>query len=239
MSRAFDLDDDSVLVVHDDGRVRRSPVPSGVEPHTFRNALAAVDVLYRREGVFPTIDEVYKSWPKITKKTYSKIFATSEFKQALELRGIDMQPSLGLSEEQSMAILLLSDPTDRRTTSTKLRQLGISMPKYQAWMRQPLFSQTLRQRAEQNIGDAIPVALNRLIGNAEAGDQRAIEKLLEVSGRHNPAQTEIANAREVVLRLVEIILSRVHDQPTRNAILQDLTATMQDVSDVTIIKEIE
>lgn len=236
MSRAFDLDDDSVLVVHEDGRVRKSPLPDGIDPNTFRNALAAVDVLYRREGVFPTIDEVYKSWPKITRKTYSKIFVTSEFEQALELRGITKHPNLGLSEEQSMAILLLSDPTDRRTTSTKLKQLGISMPKYQAWMRQPLFSQTLRQRSEQNLGDSIPVALNRLIGNAEAGDQRAIEKLLEVSGRYNPAQVELANARQVVLRLVEIVLSRVTDQDIRNQIMADLTDTM---SDVTEIKEIE
>lgn len=236
MGRAFELEEGKMMVVHEDGRVRQSPLPVGIDPHTFRTALAAVDVLYRREGVFPNVEEVYKSWPSITRKTYSKIFALSEFKQALELRGIDMQPSLGLTEEQSMAILLLSDPTDRRTTATKLKQLGISMPKYQAWMRQPLFSQTLRQRAEQNIGDAIPVALNRLVGNAEAGDQRAIEKLLEVTGRYNPAQVELQNARLVVLRLVEIILARVTDQGMRNDIMNDLTATMQGVIEIEELK---
>lgn len=236
VARNFDLDEGVLLVVHEDGRVRQSPLPVGVDPHTFRNALAACDVLYRREGVFPTVDEVFKSWPAIPKKTYSKLFGMSEFKQALALRGIDMEPSLGLTEEQSMAILLLSDPTDRRTTSTKLKQLGISMPKYQAWMRQPLFSQTLRQRSEQNLGDAIPVALNRLVGNAEAGDQRAIEKLLEVTGRYNPAQVELQNARMVVLRLVEIILARVTDQQMRNDIMNDLTATMQGVIEIEEIK---
>lgn len=231
MGRNFELDDDTVLVVHEDGRVRQSPLPVGVDPHVFRNALAAVDVLYRREGVFPNVKEVHELWPEISQKTYSKIFAMSEFKQALELRGIAMQPSLGLTDEQNMAILLLSDPTDRRQTNTKLRQLGISMPKYQAWMRQPLFSQTLRQRAEQNLGDAIPVALNRLVGNAEAGDQRAVEKLLEVTGRYNPQQIELQNARMVILRIVEIVLSRVTDQAVRNEILQDLTSTMSDVTD--------
>lgn len=237
--RRFDLDQDgeNVLVVHDDGRVKATPVPAGIDGFTFRNALAACDTLYRREGVFPTVKEVYESWPKITKRTYEKIFATPEFKQALEARGIHMEEYPGLTEEQAMAVLLLSDPTDRRTTTAKLRQLGISQPKYHAWMRQPLFSRTLRERSEQNLGDAIPTALNRLVGNVEAGDQRAIEKLLEVTGRYNPQQTEMNNAREVILRLVEIILKHVQDPDTKKAIMQDLTETMTVVHSETRVLE--
>lgn len=222
MGRSFELGDGNVLVAHDDGRVRQSPLPVGIDPNTFRDALAAVDVLYRREGVFPKVEEVYKSWPKISKKTYSTLYSTSEFKQALELRGIDMEPNLGLTAEQSMAILKLSDPTDRRMTSTKLKELGISMPKYQAWMRQPLFASTLAQRSEQNLKDAIPVALNRLVGNAEAGDARAIEKVLEISGRYNPQQIELQNARQVILTIIEIVLKHVTDTTARRAIMEEL-----------------
>lgn len=225
MARSFELSDDSVMVVHDDGRVRPSPLPEGVDPVVFRDALATVDMLYRREGVFPSVEEAFKLWPKITKKTYSRIYATSEFRDALSLRGISMDKDAGLSPEQSMALLLLSDPTDRRTTATKLRQLGISMPKYQAWMRQPLFAQSLRSRSEQNLGDSIPTALNRLAGNVEAGDQRAIEKLLEITGRYNPASAELANARQVILTLIEIILKHVQDTDTKRAIMTELKDT--------------
>lgn len=224
MGRKFELDDDTVLVVHDDGRVRRASLPKGIDPEHFRNVLAAVDVLYRREGVFPTVDGVFKLWNKTPKKTISTIFATSEFKHAIALRGISMDENPGLTEEQSMALLLLSDPTDRRTTSTKLKQIGVSMAKYHAWMRQPLFSTLLRERSEQNLGDAVPVALNRLVGNAEAGDQRAVEKLLEVTGRHNPQNLELQNARTVITSLVEIILKRVLDPDVRKGILNDLNA---------------
>jgi len=237
VSRRFELDDDKVMVVHDDGRVRPSPLPEGIDPQTFRNALAAVDVLYRRDGAMPTIEETYKSWSKISRKTYSKIWATSEFRDALSLRGIDMDPSAGLSPEQGMALLLLSDPTDRRSTSVKLRQLGISMPKYQAWMRQPLFAQTLRERSEQNLGDSVATALNRLVGNVEAGDQRAIEKLLEISGRYNPAAIEQANARQVILAVVEIVLKHVHDAETKKAIMADLSDTMTIVTHETKMVE--
>ena len=225
MARSFELSGDTVMVVHDDGRVRPSPLPDGVEPMTVRDILATVDILYRREGVFPTVEEAHKLWSKIPKKTYSLVFALPEFRDALSLRGIRMADDSGLSPEQSMALLLLSDPTDRRTTATKLKQLGISMARYQAWMRQPLFAQTLRTRSEQNLGDAIPIALNRLVGNVESGDQRAIEKLLEVTGRYNPASAELANARQVILTLIEIILKHVQDTETKRAIMSELKDT--------------
>lgn len=223
--RSFELEDGEVAVIHEDGRVRKSPLPSGVDRETFRNILAAVDILYRREGVFPTIEDAHKSWPKITKKTYSKVYALSEFKQALELRGISMSPNSGLTEEQGLAILHLSNP-DGKTLQSKLKQLAISMPKYQAWMRQPLFAETLRQRSEQNLGDSVSTALNQLVANADRGDQRAIEKLLEISGRYNPAQIESENARQVVLVMVEAVLKHVTNKEEKSAILHEVESQM-------------
>jgi len=223
--RSFENEDGEIVVIHEDGRVRRSPVPDGVDRETFRNALAAVDVLYRRAGIFPTVEEVYQSWPKITKSTYSKYFATSEFKQALELGGISMSPNSGLTEEQSIAILHLSNP-DGKSLQSKLKQLGISMPKYQAWMRSDLFASTLRQRSEQNLGDSISTALNQLVANADRGDQRAIEKLLEITGRYNPSQIEAENARQVVLVMVEAVLKHVTDKDEKAAILNEVESAM-------------
>ena len=220
-------DDEVILVVNQDGRVRRSPVPEGFDPSVFRDILAAINIYYLRNGVVPTVDEVHKSWDRIPKKTYSKAYATDELAVALDIRGIDMQPTSGISPEQARAIQLLSDPTDRRTLNVKLRQLGISMPKYQNWMRQPLFAELLSKRSEQNLGDAVHVAMNRLIGNADAGDQRAIEKVLEISGRYNPQQQELVNARQVVLVLVEAVLKHVPDKEAKDAILAEVESAMR------------
>ena len=63
----------------------------------------------------------------------------------------------------------------------------------------------MRDQAEQNLGDSVQVALNRLVANAEAGDQRAIEKILEISGRYNPQQQEVQNARTVVMTVMEVL----------------------------------
>jgi len=220
-------DDGSVLVVHADGRVVPSPVPTGFDPYLFRDILAAINVFYLRNGYVPSVDEVSKSWDRISKKTYSKAYATPELKAALAIRGISMDPATGVSPEQAVAIQLLSDPTDRRALSTKLRQIGVSMPKYQNWMRQPLFAELLSKRSEQNLMDAVPIALNRLIGNADSGDQRAIEKVLEITGRWNPQQQEINNARQVVLVLVEAVLKHVSSKEEKDAILAEVEQAMQ------------
>lgn len=238
MSRAFETDGNEMVVIHEDGRVQRSPVPDGFNRETFRTILAAVDTLYRREGHFPTVDEVYTSWPKIPKKTYSAAYATSEFERALELRGIATSPNPGLSEEQGLAILHLSNP-DGKSIQHKLRGLGISQAKFHAWMRQPLFAETYRKRSEQNLGDAIPVAINNLVANADRGDQRAIEKLLEISGRYNPAQIEQANARQVVLIMVEAVLKHVSIKEERTAILTEVENAMAKASITSGLKSIE
>ena len=58
-------DDEVILVVNQDGRVRRSPVPEGFDPLVFRDILAAINIYYLRNGVVPTVDEVHKSWDRI------------------------------------------------------------------------------------------------------------------------------------------------------------------------------
>lgn len=220
-------DDSEILVVRQDGRVQPSPVPVGFDPYVFRDILAAVNVFYLRNGYVPSVDEVSKSWDRIPKKTYSKAFATDELKVALELRGISLDPTNGISPEQSMAIQLLSDPTDHRALNTKLRQIGVSMPKYQNWMRQPLFAELLAQRSEQNLGDAVPIAMNRLVGKADSGDLRAIEKVLEISGRYNPQQQEINSARTVVLTIIEAVVKHVSSQTEKDAILAELDTVLK------------
>lgn len=216
------------LVIAKDGRVLRSPVPDGFAPAEFRHVVAGVDLLYRRTGSLPTINEVMASWEGFTKATVAKIWATPEFKQALSLRGIEFDVKQGLTAEQLYAIQILQDPTDRRTTKARLEEVGIPIGKYRAWMRNPVFARAMSEQAEQNLGDSVQVAINRLVANAEAGDQRAIEKVLEISGRWNPQQQEVQNARTVVLTVMEIIQEELAgDTELLDRILQRVRGKVQ------------
>lgn len=212
---------DSVKV-HHDGRVQAAPLPRGIDPQVFKESLVVVSTMYGRMGVFPTVREAHAYHRRIKNATWAKIYSMPEFKQALELRGISMDPLDGLSSQQMLAIEILANPVDRRNTETRMKSIGVSMSTYRAWMRNKLFSSLIAEKAEQNLGDSISVAMNRLVANAEAGDQRAIEKVLEISGRYNPAQIEQANAREVILAVVEIVLRHVTDGDVKKAIIEDL-----------------
>lgn len=226
------------LVITTDGRVVRSPVPDDFSPAMFRHIVAAVDVLYRRNGMIPTAHQVAKDWDGFTLKTVQKAIASEELKAALRIRGIEWNAKAGLTDEQLYALTILQDPTDRRTTKAKLEDIGVPMGRYRAWMRNPVFSGYMNTQAEQNLGDAVQMAVNRLVGNAEAGDQRAIEKILEISGRWNPQQQELQNARTVVLTFMEVIQSEVNDPELLSRIMTKVRGKMDALTIVQSLKEL-
>ena len=216
--------DGGIRVRKTDGAFQRVETPSGFTDFVFRNAVAAFDAAYRFHGRLPSVDDVHKFWPRIPIRTYSSIFLTEEFKQAINVRGIDWEPDNGLSMEMNMALLALLDPTDRRSTGVKLKELNIPYSRYQNWMRNPLFRESFSRRTEENLKGATAVALNKLIGNMESGDQRAIEKVLEITGRWNPAQQQLEDAKTVVLKIVESVIKNVSDPKVRKAIMDDVQA---------------
>lgn len=213
-----------VRVRESDGRFQRVSTPHGFTDSAFRNAVAAFDTAYRTLGKLPSVTEVHQFYGRIPVKTYSALFLTDEFKQALEYRGISWTPDEGLSEEQQFALLMLTDPTDSRTTKAKLRELGIPMARYQAWQNHPLFMESYRRRAEAGLRDAVPMVLTRMIGRADAGDLRAMEKVLEITGRWNPAQMQIEDAKTVIMTVMESVVKNVTNADERRAILSDVEA---------------
>jgi len=199
------------LVITKDGRVKRSPVPAGFNPQMFRHIVAGVDLLYRKQGKLPTINEVTNSWENFEPKVVRQAWATPEFKEALAIRGIEFEAKVGLTAEQLYAIQILQDPSDKRMVKARLSAIGIPMTKYTAWMRNPVFARAMTEQAEQNLGDSVNTALNRLVAAADSGESWAINKVLEMTGRWNPQQQEVQNARTVVLTVMEVIQEECAD----------------------------
>ena len=227
MSHAVEVEGNE-LVIRTDGRVERSPVPEGQDPEMFRHIVAGIDLVYRRTGAVPSIDQLLEEWGGFSEKAVKAAYAAPELAKALEIRGISLSPKAGLSQEQLYALAILQDFTDRRSTKAKLEQVGISLSKYRAWMRDPSFARAMSEQAEQNLGDATQMALNKLVANAESGDQRAIEKILEITGRYNPQQQEIQNARTVVLTMMEVIQEELGDDKVKlRKILDRVSSKMQ------------
>lgn len=234
MSDDISLVSGGIRVRPKDGRFQVVKTPLGYTDEAFRAAVSAFDSAYRLYGKLPTVDEVHEFWPRIPKSTYSSLFVTDEFQKALEYRGIAWDADSGLSMEQAALLMKLTDFTDKRSLAVKLKELGIPMARYQAWMNQPLFKASYAKRTENLFRDAVPLALNRLLANVDGGDQRAIEKVLEITGRWNPAQQQVEDVKKVVVGLVEAVVRHVADPKTRKAIMDDVAAQ---VASYTLIEQ--
>lgn len=222
MRGVAEVDGQEVIVLDEAGQIHPVAPPPRVSPLAFRNAVATVATLFLRRGVLPTVAEAHRAWPSLSEGALSEIVRSPQFAEALRYRGIEWEGSYGLSLEQNAVLTLLSDPTDRRSTGVKLKEMGVPMARFKAWMRTPLFSDTLRQLSENNLKDAVPVMLDRLVGNIESGDLQSIKLGLEMSGRYNPAQQQVQDARIVVMRVVESVIRHVKDPEIRQAILSDV-----------------
>lgn len=226
---AFEVQGRNVVIRNTDGRVQMQNVPKGVNPTSFRHVLSAVDVYWNSTGIYPTPQQARKYFPDVPISTFGRVMATPEFQDACVKRGILMERESGLTEQQAFALTVLSDFTDKRSTSRRLADIGVPIAQFRAWMRQPLFSKLYHERAEQNVADVVPTALTRLVGNIEDGDQRAIEFGLKMTGRYDPAAIEVQNARAVVVTMMELIMQYA-DEDAQRKILAGIETKMSTLS---------
>lgn len=235
--RAFEVEGSEVAILNPDGRVALQKVPEGVAPSAFRHVLASVDVFWNDKGQMPTPKQAHDLWPTTPLKVFQTVYATPEFKEALERRGIGSFEGLGLTEKQATALPLLTNPGDARSTTAKLKDIGVSYGTFQNWMRQPLFSRLYRERTERVLEDIVPAAIVGLATNVESGNQRSIEFALKMSGRFDPDAVEVQNARTIVLTLVEAIEKHAPKE-VREAILGELDGIMRATRVTHAMKEI-
>lgn len=222
MPSYFEAGDGQILVRPLKGAFRPVPAPEGITPEQFRNAVAACYTFYRRTGRLPSVTELHASWPAISTKTYSSLATTAEWRQALEYRGITWDEKAGLSLEQRSVLIKLADVSDRRGLGIKLKELGVPMARYQAWLKHPLFREQVNAAAEQVLEEAIAPSLTAFATAAANGDLNAARFVLEVTGRWNPNQQSLEDARIVVNTMVESIIKHVKDPEARESIMSDV-----------------
>lgn len=216
-----ELLDDARKEIFPDGR--RQVIDYGnFSRATFQRAVTAVDLEYRRTGLVPTVREVYDSWPRIPQGTYAALYAHAGFRDALARRGIRADADFGLSQEQASALLVLTNPADRRTVDAKMKSIGHSNAVFQAWMLDPRFKAEFTRRSNEAIANYVPVAKQKLLGNVEAGDQRSIEYYLAMTGVYSPQLAANQDAMKVVYAVLQAVQKHVLDKSVLRAILDEV-----------------
>lgn len=226
MSDDFELSNGTIRVRDRDGGIYPIKVPDGLSDLAFRTTVAGIYTFFIDKGMLPTVDDLYQRYPQYPKKTYAIAYTTPELREALSYRGIPWAEDTGLSLEQQSVLMVMSNPADKRTLANKLRVLGVPMPRYQAWLKQPLFAQHLNKQTKLAYEEFLPNMRTALIGNAVDGDQKAIEMVFAMTGEWNPNAMAVQDSKAVVYAVIEAVVKRVSDTATRKAIMDDIQAAM-------------
>lgn len=168
-----------------------------------KDEVYTADVIH---GLWPT--DPAERWradirPSIT--AIQQYQSTAEYRSGMAKRGIEVDSSVQeLTQEQLACISVLTDYTDRRGVTSKLRALGISSAQYRGWLRQKPFNDAIRKLASTGLSEAIPMAETALAEKAANGDVNALKFLFEVTGRYNPAQQQAIDAQELIAIMVDV-----------------------------------
>lgn len=165
-----------------------------------------------------------------TKDEYEGYMKEPALVTALVERGVDARHLILNTDEnlkakisplQLMAATRIIDLTDTRSVKKKLQDMGVNTATYQMWLKDPNFSQYLKDQAEKLIGDSQHEALFALMDRVQAGDMKAISLYLELTGRFVPqsasAQSGMAavgDIQQMIVRIIEIVIDEVDDQDT-------------------------
>lgn len=210
-----------------DGAVRPIAVPEGVTKGVFYKVVGAYDALFRASGTLPDVKDVRRLLTTVDTKAISRVLTTEEFAEAMKLRGIGFISDQGLSPQQAAVLNVLENFSDTRPLTAKLKEAGVSRAQFNGWLKDPLFRDLYEKRIETHLKDAHLAALTTIMSNAENGDQRAAEKILEINGRYSPQNAELQNARAVVQALVEAIQRHVKDDDVVQAIISEVSLAQQ------------
>lgn len=162
-------------------------------------------------------ESIYKLWPtsgtpELIKRAGPRpsITAINQYQSSIAYRdgmaerGIEVDPNaFELTTEQIACISLLMNPMDKRSPKAKLKALNIPYAKYAGWMKQKAFNDSIRAIAGKGLDEAIPLAEVALTQKAADGDLASIKFLMEVTGRHNPAQQQAVDAQQLVSIMVD------------------------------------
>lgn len=202
------------------------PLPPWVEERFFVRALRAAEKVQRigLEVSAQAISEIDKGLPA---NVVAELFGLAKFQRAAAARGILLGRPDGLSTEQDQALRLYFSGDDREMLAShaaKLKRAGVTPSQWRGWLRQPAFEAAVRELTTDVLGDSVHVAKARLAQKVDAGDQKAIEFVLKMTGEYDP------NAPAIDMDRVFMVIGQVLEEELRDhpGVLAKIAQRLQD-----------
>ncbi len=185
-------------------------------------------------------------------KEYDRLMASPLVLAALEERGVNAPPVgksgevVQLSEwsrklklesltpQQLIVANSMLDLVDTRSQKKKLQDYNVSTQTYNMWLRDPVFQQYMRDRAESMLGENQHEAHLALLDKVRMGDIKAIELYYEMQGMYTRASASQVSSQQVqvdvqnlIVSIIEIITDEVDDFATASRIADRMKGLIQ------------
>lgn len=174
---------------------------------------------------FPTEKEL----TSIYEGPVEDLFRHPTFLAALEARGIRKPPQstedlpTGLSKLQLAAALKYLDIEDKRTLSTKLKEIGVTTTQWYGWMRGKRFREFVIDNTARDFEENLHEAQMGLRRAMERGETSAIKLYYELTKRYNSNEGQIGNLKVVLAQVIESVQRHVTDPETLALITNDFS----------------
>lgn len=206
----------------------RSFTPS-VEQQIFERGLLAAEICQRRQfDVSP--ENLHAVVGALSLDQAAHLVAMPKFLQALEARGITLEIFPGVSTHQRMALSIYFDSTVRMSHAAKLRAAGVTASVWSGWMRQPQFAAYVKEIGDEVIVNAVPLAQQRMAEAVDAGDQKAIDRVLAWKGGFDYRNPTGADVNALLLQIFEILDEEGVPSGTLKRIAEEIRARTEGTS---------
>lgn len=187
-----------------------------------------IEQKYLMVGLIPTKDYC-EQIGICSVSTYEAAFGRQAFRQALQDRGISWRADTirdedVLTPEQMAAVNLVLDYSDKRTRAAKLKTIGVTTQKWNAWNKQGAFAEHITKRSEDSVGNVSESHIS-LLSAVQSGDVSAIKLHYEISGRYNPRDQGI-DVQGLLVTIISILQRLIPDPVLLSAISTELVKSL-------------
>ena len=202
----------------------------------FEKVLAAAIAADRR-GFFVEVQTVMDQDQSITREEVELVWQTSKFQRSLQDRGIATTKNPNLTLRQETFLQTYLNPMNLKPPQIIAKQLKISIPELDGWMRQKHFAEAMSAKSEENLRKFLPLADQALGQLVQQGDMKAITFVNQMTGRFDPNARQSVDVVALLLAVQDIVLKHVRDPITKRNIARELMALAQGQHSSTVIPE--
>lgn len=202
----------------------------------FERVLAAAIAADRR-GFFVEVQTVLDQDQGLTREEVELVWQTSKFQRSLQDRGIATTKNPNLTLRQETFLQTYLNPMNLKPPQIIAKQLKISIPELDGWMRQKHFAEAMSAKSEENLRKFLPMADQALGQLVQQGDMKAITFVNQMTGRFDPNARQSVDVVALLLAVQDIVLKHVRDPITKRNIARELMAMAQGQHSSTVIPE--